>query len=259
MNIAIIGCGWLGIPLAKSLIIEGHTVYGGTRSQNKKEQLNAMGILPFLIANDGTIAQSPPAEIDVLIITTPPFDKEHPQNYLQYLTNIHHEFSGCKKTLYTSSIGIYPKKNGVYRENFVFLEREKQSILYQAEQCIIELSNSSLILRLAGLYGLDRHPVFSLAGKKNVANPLGVVNLVHLDDVIETIILGIKKEATGTYNVVNPHHPIRKEYYTYLFRTYDLSPIFFESENSINRIISSEKLSAELGFTPNRSLNDIGV
>ena len=48
-KISILGCGWLGFPLAKALIENGFSVKGSTTSTDKLTALENAGITPFLI------------------------------------------------------------------------------------------------------------------------------------------------------------------------------------------------------------------
>ena len=49
MKISILGCGWLGFPLAQKLIETGYEVKGSTTSENKIDILQSNKIEPFLI------------------------------------------------------------------------------------------------------------------------------------------------------------------------------------------------------------------
>ena len=49
-KISILGCGWLGFPLAKALLSKGFSVKGSTTSIEKLAVLENVGIVPFLIA-----------------------------------------------------------------------------------------------------------------------------------------------------------------------------------------------------------------
>ncbi len=50
MQISILGCGWLGVPLAESLIKKGFSIKGSTTSEEKIEILTKKGIEAFLIS-----------------------------------------------------------------------------------------------------------------------------------------------------------------------------------------------------------------
>ena len=48
-KISILGCGWLGFPLAKALLNKGFHVNGSTTTVEKLDVLKNEGINPFLI------------------------------------------------------------------------------------------------------------------------------------------------------------------------------------------------------------------
>ena len=48
-NVSLLGCGWLGKPLAVSLINDGFLVKGSTTSEMKIQELETLGIEPYLI------------------------------------------------------------------------------------------------------------------------------------------------------------------------------------------------------------------
>lgn len=48
-KVSIIGCGWLGLPLAKFLVQKGFPVKGSVTTESKINQLASLGIKPFLI------------------------------------------------------------------------------------------------------------------------------------------------------------------------------------------------------------------
>ena len=49
MQISILGCGWLGFPLAKSLQKKGFIINGSTTTEEKISSLKNEGIHPFKI------------------------------------------------------------------------------------------------------------------------------------------------------------------------------------------------------------------
>ena len=75
-TIAILGCGWLGLPLAKSLLNDGCQVHGSTTSEEKLTDLQTAGIHPFLLSlSENEIKGDVEGflwDIDVLVINVPP-------------------------------------------------------------------------------------------------------------------------------------------------------------------------------------------
>jgi len=75
-QISILGCGWLGLPLAKALLENGFLVKGSTTSVGKLSVLKNLGIQAFQIELSETKIQG---EVDsflenskILIIDVPP-------------------------------------------------------------------------------------------------------------------------------------------------------------------------------------------
>ena len=75
-KIGIIGCGWLGLPLAKEFISNNYKVKGSTTTKEKLEILKTEGIEAYLIdLSEKSILDSIDSflcELDILIINIPP-------------------------------------------------------------------------------------------------------------------------------------------------------------------------------------------
>lgn len=75
-KISILGCGWLGLPLAKSLLSKGFSVKGSTTSLEKMSTLKNTGIDAFQIAlSENEISgkiDSFLSNSEILIIDIPP-------------------------------------------------------------------------------------------------------------------------------------------------------------------------------------------
>lgn len=261
LKITIIGCGWLGLPLGVELEKQGHDVAGSTKTKEKQELLEANGIHSFHydFEENSKVPLRIAKSTEVLIISVPPIRKKEPDFYGNALKALITQFLNTKHVIFTSSIGIYPQQSSIFFENFEFLEMEKNTSLYKAEETLTSLVKSKLtILRLAGLFGNGRHPVKHLQGKNDVKNPFGLVNLVHHADVIRCILRCLESEnANGVFNVVYPEHPWRKEYYTKLYRQHDLKAINFALTPTIERRINTTKVREELDFSFEHSIYDL--
>ena len=96
------------------------------------------------------------------------------------------------------------------------------------------------IIRVGGLIGGTRHPVFFLANKK-IENAR--INLIHRSDLIEIIFTLTKLEkAPAIVNAVAPHHPFKSEYYGAWAKKLNLPPIQISLELKDSKIVSSEVL-----------------
>lgn len=253
MKIGIIGCGWLGFPLAKVLIEKGHNVYGTTTSPAKLHALSQSSIEAFLITTNETgiegAIQSFLKPLDVLIINIPPrLRGQSRENYVPKIKHLVHEVekSSVKKLLFIGSTAIYANDNSTVTEDTIPVPETESGIqLLTVEKLLVENKHfNTTILRFGGLFGADRHPANFLSGRKNVANPLAPVNLIHLSDCIGIITAIIKNDVWGDqFNAAHPDHPLKHEYYTKKAVLAGMESPEFDTENaSIGKTIDPGKL-----------------
>lgn len=264
-QISILGCGWLGLPLAKALLKNEFSVKGSTTSVEKLSVLENSGIQPFLIALS---EEKPTGDLDnflenskILIIDVPPkLRGSEKENFVSKINNIipFIEKSAVENVLFISSTSVYGEDNSIVTEETELNpDTESGKHLVQVEQLLQSNPNfKTTILRFGGLIGEDRHPIKFLAGRKNIENPNAPINLIHQVDCIG-IILEIlrqtqnnKLEWNETFNAVTPFHPSRKEYYTQKAINLNLDSPEFITDNSIfGKTISSSKIENFLGYS----------
>ena len=270
-KIAILGCGWLGLSLAKSLLSKGYEVKGSTTSESKLDVLKNAGISPFQIQLEehqiiGTIEDFL-KETDVLVIDIPPGLRREitTSQEMTFVNKVKTlipfiEKSGIQKVIFVSS-------TSVYGDGFPIVEiREETKPNPDTESgkqlAITETllqSNShfkTTIIRFGGLLGDDRHPIKFLAGRTNVENPNAPVNMIEREDcigIIEEILKQVQHdnwEWNQTFNAVAPQHPTRKAYYHKKAEIFNLPlPTFAEDSESKGKIISSKKVETILGYS----------
>ncbi|WP_337967823.1 SDR family NAD(P)-dependent oxidoreductase [uncultured Flavobacterium sp.] len=263
-QISILGCGWLGLPLAKSLIVKKrYSVNGSTTSENKLTVLENAGINPFLVALESeSVSESIIpflAESEILIIDIPPKlrgnnDVSSRKVFVEKIENLipFIEKSTVKKVLFVSSTAVYGNDNGnITEETIPNPETESGKQLLLAEAILQKNQNfETTILRFGGLIGEDRHPVKHLAGKENLENPDAPINLIHQNDCIKIIEEIISQSKWNEiFNAVAPFHPTREEYYTQQAKEQNLVlPKFSAEKSNIKKTISSEKIETILNY-----------
>lgn len=260
MQISILGCGWLGLPLAESLVSKGFSVKGSTTSPEKMGHLKLCKITPFLVSlsqdeiNGDIIGFLDHSE--VLIIDIPPrLRSSITENFIQKIRNIipFIEVSSVKKILFVSSTSVYGDENAWVTENTIpNPDTESGRQLWEVEKMLQNNSNfTTTILRFGGLIGTDRHPVKQLAGKENVANGSAPVNLIHQEDCIGIIVTVLEQNVWGEiFNAVAPFHPSRAAYYIQKANQLGLLPPQFSKENSsTGKVIASEKTEKKLKYS----------
>jgi len=263
ITISILGCGWLGFPLAKKLVKNGFSVKGSTTSIKKINLLEEEGITPFLISIsekniEGEI-QDFFKDVEILIIDIPPkLRGENKENFVQKIQNIipFIEEAAIGKVLFVSSTSVYGNDNGVLSETTIpnpVTESGKQ--LLQVEKILQSNPNfKTTVLRFGGLIGYDRQPVKHLAGKENIENPEAPINFIHQEDciaIIEKIICHKElNEVWGeTFNAVAPFHPTRREYYTQKASALNLDIPKFKENEGKGKIIDSGKIISTLNHS----------
>lgn len=251
LSVTIIGCGWLGLALGKQLVEKGYSVNGSVRKSIGFKALEEVGIKPFALdlAENFDIPTPISKQVEMLVITIPPFDRNNPERYAEILRSVLNQFSDQTRVIFTSSTGIYPEDSAIYTENFNFTNEQESTALNLAENAIRQSNKSSVIFRLGGLIGPNRHPIRQLQGRSDIKNPDGPINFVHQGDCIRAMVLAIEtNELTGTFNLVYPDHPSRKDYYFEAAKHYALVPPKFADGASNQRLVSSEKIMSKAGF-----------
>lgn len=259
-TISVLGCGWLGLPLAAHLVQQGYTVKGSVTQPEKLELLAQKGITPYQVEiTDTSITSNDLSgflESEVLIINIPPSRREDVVLYHQAQMTLLLEQvlkSPVKKVLFISSTSVYPDLNQEVTElENIQPTKESGKALLAVEKLL--RSNKHLmttIIRFAGLVGYDRMPGKFLAGKKNVENGTAPINVIHQDDCIALITGIIRQQAWGEiFNACADLHPTRKEFYTLAAAKAGLElPTFANTADPRFKIINSEKIKQRLDYS----------
>lgn len=251
-RVAIIGLGWLGLPLAQYLQAKGWQVKGSKRTVLSAADIQAQGIACYPFKLGEKTAQAELLRTDALIINLPP-SPELLSNYVSGIKTLILDAlkQGIQHLVFVSSTAVFPQQDGDFDEQSeTHASSAATQALIELETWLKTLTIDCDIVRPAGLFGENRHPVTHLAGKQNLANPHQPVNLVHRNDVIRAIALLLAKPAgMRLYHLSAPSHPTRKTYYTAVAKQLGLAlPHFIDEAHSLKRIIKGDKICQELGF-----------
>lgn len=242
-NISILGCGWLGIPLAISFLEEGYAVKGSTTSEEKLVELEGMEIEAYHVDICEFEEHDAFLNTDILVIAITSKDIDGFENLIQQI-----EESSIQKVIFISSTSVYPNLNAVVTEDTKTKDTPLAVIeeLFRENNCF-----ETTIIRFAGLFGGERHPGNWFSDGRKIPQPKGYVNLIHQEDCIEIIHEIIDQNCWDTtFNACADHHPIRSDFYTLAKLRKDFTtPEFEENEVLTYKIVSSEKLQEILGYT----------
>jgi len=253
--ISIVGCGWLGIHLARYLRSKNSTVYGSTTRQSQCDILRCIGVIPCIltVSDDGEVRCDTPKlfEASILVITLP-FRRSFvdPRVYFKQIKGLVDTYlantSQKKRIIFTSSTSVYSLTNSmVYEDDKIIPSSDRQQVLLDVEAYLLSLKEiDTTILRCAGLYGYDRR-IAKFLSNKVVSNKLAPVNLIHVDDVVGIFDLILNRPLDHSiFNCVVNHHPSKETLYNYYTQKECLAPPCFSDEGNQTRykIVSNERL-----------------
>ena len=259
-SVSIVGFGWLGLPLARHLKALGWQVKGSKRTHEGVEQMRLIRLETYHLELTPEINADPDdlAElfaVDALIINIPPsryFFNLH--DYVQGIKNLVNEalLHGINHLIFISSTSVFPDISGQFDETVTPQpSSEIGRALLEIENWLFSLQNIDCdILRLAGLTGKDRHPVYSLAGREGLKQGNTPVNLVHADDCERAIQLLLETPShQRLYHLCAPQHPSRANYYSIMAeKLFQKAPLFLCQLDDPQRIIVADKICQELDF-----------
>jgi len=240
MKVSILGCGWLGTTLSKTLKDQGHNVKGSTTSTDKLDDNRTHLVKLASAAN--SVYDPDFFDCDLLVIS----NNVRMNHEADYLTRINFTIELIKrfnipKVIFISSTSVYGEPNTIVDETTPPQpETLSSKSLVEAERLFQNEPFSCTVLRFAGLNGPGRDPGRFFAGKTGIPNGLAPVNLLHLDDAV-----GITRQliAAGSnhqiINAVSPGHPTRMDFYTRAAKQSDLELPVFIPEQTQWKIVQS--------------------
>ncbi len=240
-SIGIIGCGWLGKPLAQRFLRDEFHVFGTTTQTAKVEELQKLGIIAD-VYDEQVIPPKWLTELDVCIVNFPPSkSSQYSVQVGQLLENLS---LNCL-VVFISSTGVYFQQEGWVNEESPIDENQA---LASAETTVKNSRQNWVILRLGGLIGPDRHPINSMSGRM-IDNGQHPVNLIHQSDVIEAICAIVASgEINQVFNVVHPDHPMKEIYYSQKAIEKELELPHFQRGSSAGKRVDGSKIEQRTHF-----------
>ena len=242
-NISVLGCGWLGKPLALSFLDDGYAVKGSTTSEEKVPILEDLDIETYLVDIYENEEFDAFLQSDILIIAITSKDIDGFENLIAQIQE-----SSIQKVIFISSTSVYGRINKVMTEEDEVLHNHP---LVEIENLFRENTFfETTIIRFAGLFGGERQPANWFKNGKKIPQPKGFVNMIHREDCIEIIheIIG-QNSWNELFNACANHHPTRREFYTLAKLSAGFELPEFENNDVYEwKIISSDKIQKVLNY-----------
>lgn len=261
MSLLIVGCGYVGWELVRRLHSpatgDPQTIYVLTRSPERAEQLSRQGLQPLVghWLKSATLPAAP--RVSRVLISVPhradpeageleTSDQCHVlglQNLCEWLAP-----TGWAKQphrlIYLSTTGVFGSSESgqrVTEESPVSPTRQGPQIAVAAEDWLQRSREqlSSVVLRLAGIYGPGRVPLIqALKTGQPLAVPRhGLLNLIHVADAAQAIAWLLNAKSPQRLYLLSDGQPVpRENFYRYLAACCGVAePQFVEAEQNDSR------------------------
>jgi nucleoside-diphosphate-sugar epimerase len=221
----VVGCGYLGLRVARLWRDAGARVLALTRSPERAAALAAEGIEP--VVGDVTTPGGLPAlpAVDALFWGVG-FDRAAGASYRDVhvagLGRVLDAVPGTPRVVFSSSTGVWGTDDGgvVDETTPAHPAREAGRVLLEAEALLhARTGDRGTALRFAGLYGPDRLPRLDdlEAGRPIAADPDSWLNLIHADDAARIAVAVAAAAHSRALYVVSDGHPVRRrDWYAHL-------------------------------------------
>jgi nucleoside-diphosphate-sugar epimerase len=277
-RLVIFGCGYVGTAVARAALAAGAQVEALTRNPEKAAALRALGLAKVVVAElssaewHGQIAGGPDYVVNCVSAGGGP--DGYRQSYVAGLQSIlAWAAAGAAPVgtlVYTSSTSVYPQGEGRVVDELAPADggtpngrtiRESEILLQNAPAAAVR---RHIILRLAGIYGPDRHHL--LDQLRTGADTLGGsgthhLNLAHREDIVSAILACLQAPpAVGNeiFNVADKAPARREEVVRWLAARLGRPMPVFDGGTTArrggqpmpDRVINSAKIRRVLGWQP---------
>lgn len=274
MNIAIIGCGYIGLDAAAIWAKKGFHVTATTRNPERLPELSKVAQKSLILkGNDEDELVPLIAGNDAVLITIAADAPEHYESaYLHTAQIFRHlalEMDLPRDLIYTSSTSVYGDHHGLWVDETseLLAKGEQAKILIEAEKTyasLEELGWSVCILRLAEIYGPARElskRVKQLEGHVLPGTGNQYTNMIHKTDCGTAIDYVHRHHLEGIFNLADDDHPTRKELYDQISHQFSLPKVKWDPSLTGllngNKRVSNHKIKAE-GFSLRHPLRVLG-
>ncbi|MHC5597121.1 MAG: SDR family oxidoreductase [Nostoc sp.] len=265
MNVAIIGCGYVGYKVAQYWQQKmNFSVSVTTTSPERVPALQSVSQrVVVTCGNDLDSLKSVLQNQDVVLLSVGAKGGEvYEETYLQTaqaLVSSLQQIKSVKQLIYTGSYAVYGDRNGVWvdEETPLAPANLNAQILRKTEDVLLSASSENLrvcIFRLGGIYGTGREllKIFSrYSGETRPGNGEDITNWIHLDDIVGAIEFARHHRLQGIYNLVDDAHLTSRDLLDRLFEKHNLPKVKWDTSIKSNRPynawVSNEKLK-EAGY-----------
>ncbi len=265
MNVAIIGCGYVGYKVAQYWQQKMNFVVSVTTTS--PERVSALeSVSQRVVVTQGNDLDSLKSVLhnqDVVLLSVGAKSAEaYEETYLQTAQTLVaslQQIKSVKQLIYTGSYAVYGDRNGVWvdEETPLAPANLNAQILRKTEDVLLSASSENLrvcIFRLGGIYGTGRELINIFSRYSDTVRPGNgedITNWIHLDDIVGAIEFARHRRLQGIYNLVDDAHLTSRDLLDSLFEKHNLPKVKWDtsikSTRPYNALVSNEKLK-EAGY-----------
>lgn len=223
MDTLIIGCGYIGLRIARRLDA-GSVCHGVIRSSARRDELEKNGVIPWVVDLDADSPPVFPQTLDpdttvVFYLAPPPASGTADPRLARAIAAFRQP---PRKWVYLSTSGVYGDYRGgwVTETSAVKPLTDRARRRWSAEQQLRDWHSRQnapvVILRVPGIYGPGRLPLARLSSGEPIirADEAPYTNLIHADDLAAVCLAACRHGRDGEiYNVSGGEPCTVTEYY----------------------------------------------
>ncbi len=264
MNVAIIGCGYIGKAIAHYWRQQlGFVVTATTTTPERVALLEEVAQRVVVVKGDdpaGLLSVLQDQET-VLLSVGAKNANVYEQTYLhtaQTLVSVLKQVPQVRQLIYTGTYSVYGDRDGewVDESSPVAPANANCEILSQTEQVLLSASSNNLkvcILRLGGIYGPGRElvKIFGrVAGTTRPGDGSDATNWIHLDDIVGAIEFARSNRLQGIYNLVDDAYLTTGELLDRVCEQHHLPKVVWDA--------SSKSVRPQNARVKNQKIKDVG-
>ena len=277
MRVLILGCGYVGLALARRLVASGHEVFGLRRNWDGVDERRSRGIQPLMgDLTDPSDLRALPGPFDWVANTVSSTKGDADVYRRVYFEGTRQVLAWlvenpCRRYVYTSSTSVYGQTDGseVTETSPTEPVSETARILVETEQLLLAKASALEfrvgIFRAAGIYGPERGHLYQqyLRGEARVSGDGSrLINMIHRDDLasaLATYLEGSELPAgVRFYNAVDNEAVTQLEFFRWLSRRLSrpMPPFATAMENAsrkrgfTQKRVCNQRLRTELRWVP---------
>lgn len=218
MKVAVLGCGYVGLEIARGLLGDGHDVVGVRRSSDGLRAIEEEGAdaVQADVTDANSLASIPDVDALVYAVSADGRDSDAARTaYVDGLRTTLDHFAARdappERVVYTSSTGVYGDRDDAWVDESTPLDprTEREEILAEAEDIVRSKRDWDWsITRFSGLYGPNRYRL-----ERYLDGPVSdrYLNMIHRDDAAGAIRFVLTIDAARNEVVlVSDDEPVRK-------------------------------------------------